>query len=110
MGNLFDVPSPQAFPWETYLRWGRQHGVSGLGLPSFRGREPASLTPFSLADSDIVRVSALGMNIVVANTLEVATELLDKRSAIYSDRSGISPSDRTPYSCTLSQATDGYAQ
>ncbi|RPD65871.1 cytochrome P450 [Lentinus tigrinus ALCF2SS1-7] len=62
VGNLFDIPSPQAFPWETYLEWGRQH------------------------DSAIIRVSALGMNVVVANTLEVANELLDKRSAIYSDR------------------------
>ncbi|TFK84330.1 cytochrome P450 [Polyporus arcularius HHB13444] len=62
LGNLFDVPTPQAFPWETYLRWGRQY------------------------HSDIIRVSALGMNIVVANTLEVVNELLDKRSAIYSDR------------------------
>lgn len=33
-----------------------------------------------------MRVSALGVNMVVANTLEVANELLDKRSAIYSDR------------------------
>lgn len=28
------------------------------------------------------------MNVVVANTLEVANELLDKRSALYSDRFG----------------------
>ena len=37
-------------------------------------------------DSDIIRLNALGMNIVVANSVEVASELLDKRSAIYSDR------------------------
>ena len=39
-----------------------------------------------LPGSDTIRLSALGMNIVVANSLEVANELLDRRSSIYSDR------------------------
>ncbi|EKM48824.1 uncharacterized protein PHACADRAFT_57990, partial [Phanerochaete carnosa HHB-10118-sp] len=36
--------------------------------------------------SDIVGVNILGNNIVIANTLKVATGLLETRSAIYSDR------------------------
>ncbi|KAH9946329.1 cytochrome P450 [Epithele typhae] len=62
LGNLLDVPSPSAFPWETYRGWSDKYG------------------------SDIVRLTALGMNIVVTNTLEVTNELLDKRSSTYSDR------------------------
>ncbi|KAI0362724.1 cytochrome P450 [Trametes cingulata] len=62
IGNLLDVPNPTDFPWNTYLNWSKQY------------------------DSDIIRLNALGMNIVVANSYEIATELLDRRSAIYSDR------------------------
>ncbi|KAI0371752.1 cytochrome P450 [Pilatotrama ljubarskyi] len=62
IGNLLDVPNPTDFPWDTYLNWSKQY------------------------DSDIIHLNALGMNIVVANSYEVATELLDRRSAIYSDR------------------------
>lgn len=42
----------------------------------------------TVPDSDIIRISALGTNIVVVNSLEAVNELLDKRSAIYSDRYG----------------------
>ncbi|OJT14150.1 O-methylsterigmatocystin oxidoreductase [Trametes pubescens] len=62
IGNLLDVPSPKDFPWDTYTNWCKQY------------------------DSDIIRINAMGMNIIVANSLEVANDLLDKRSAIYSDR------------------------
>ncbi|EJF62441.1 cytochrome P450 [Dichomitus squalens LYAD-421 SS1] len=62
LGNLLDVPDPSGFPWKTYIEWGQQHR------------------------SDLVRMSVLGTNIVVINTLEMVNELLDKRSSIYSDR------------------------
>ncbi|KAI9067057.1 cytochrome P450 [Trametes sanguinea] len=62
VGNLLDIPSPNAFPWDTYMEYGKEY------------------------DSDIIRLNALGMNIIVANSIQVATELLDRRSAIYSDR------------------------
>ncbi|KAI0646809.1 cytochrome P450 [Trametes meyenii] len=62
IGNLLDVPSPKDFPWDTYAEFSRRY------------------------DSDIIRLNALGTNIIVANSMEVAGELLDRRSAIYSDR------------------------
>ncbi|KAM5539123.1 hypothetical protein V8D89_007346 [Ganoderma adspersum] len=62
LGNLLDVPDPFGFPWKAYVEWGRRY------------------------DSDMVRLSALGTNIVVVNKLEVVNGLLDKRSSIYSDR------------------------
>lgn len=37
-------------------------------------------------DSDILRLNVLGTNIILANSFEVATDLLEKRSSIYSDR------------------------
>ena len=46
----------------------------------------APATPLALIDSDIIRLNTLGMNIIVLDTFEVASDLLDKRSAIYSDR------------------------
>jgi hypothetical protein len=37
-------------------------------------------------DSDIIHVNALGTSIIVLNSYEVAVNLLDKRSGIYSSR------------------------
>jgi len=37
-------------------------------------------------DSDIIHVNALGTSIIILNSYEVAADLLDKRSGIYSDR------------------------
>ena len=37
-------------------------------------------------DSDIIHVNALGTSIVILNSYEVAVNLLDKRSGIYSSR------------------------
>ena len=37
-------------------------------------------------DSDIIHVNALGTSIVILNSYEVAANLLDKRSSIYSSR------------------------
>ena len=38
------------------------------------------------ADSDIIHVNALGTSMVILNSYEVATDLLDKRSSTYSSR------------------------
>ena len=37
-------------------------------------------------DSDIIHVNALGTSIVILNSYEIASNLLDKRSGIYSSR------------------------
>ena len=42
--------------------------------------------PLIYPGSGLVRLNVLGNNIVVVNTLEAATDLLEKRSANYSDR------------------------
>ena len=38
------------------------------------------------ADSDIVHVNALGTSMIILNSYEVATDLLDRRSSTYSSR------------------------
>ncbi|KAJ7200308.1 cytochrome P450 [Mycena pura] len=60
IGNLLDMPS--GFEWETYMKWSKEY------------------------DSDIIYLDVAGTPIVVLSSMEAATELLEKRSNIYSDR------------------------
>ncbi|KAJ6466567.1 cytochrome P450 [Mycena vitilis] len=62
IGNLRDLPSEQQ--WITFTEWGKQYG-------------------------EIVHASAFGDHLVILNSLKVATDLLDKRARIYSDRPSI---------------------
>lgn len=59
IGNLFDVPTERQ--WEAWAEWGKKYG-------------------------DISSVTVLGQTIVVLNSYPFAKELLDGRSAKYSDR------------------------
>ena len=38
------------------------------------------------SDSDLIRLNVFGSNILIVNSLAAASDLLDKRSATYSDR------------------------
>lgn len=65
-----------------------------LGCLSRDGKEIRQVSYYFLrwkltdwTGSDLVRVSILGNNIIVVNSLEAASDLLEKRSANYSDRS-----------------------
>ncbi|KAJ3569349.1 hypothetical protein NP233_g5109 [Leucocoprinus birnbaumii] len=59
VGNILDMPCSKE--WLTFARWGEEYG-------------------------DICSVTVLGQPIVIINSARVATDLLDKKSAIYSDR------------------------
>lgn len=59
VGSLFTRPVERLV--ETYTQWGRQYG-------------------------ELVHYDILGQAIVIVNSERAATELLEKRSAIYSDR------------------------
>ncbi|KAF7346057.1 hypothetical protein MSAN_01831700 [Mycena sanguinolenta] len=59
VGNLFDIPTET--PWITYMEWGKQYG-------------------------DVVYAQMLGKHIIILNSVKAATELLEKRATIYSDR------------------------
>ncbi|KAF8523779.1 cytochrome P450 [Hysterangium stoloniferum] len=62
IGNLRDIPSHNE--WETYSKWHKEHG-------------------------DLVYLNVLGTSLLYVNSAEMAYELFDKRSAIYSDRPNI---------------------
>ncbi|KAF8910206.1 cytochrome P450 [Gymnopilus junonius] len=62
LGNVLDFP--RSFPWETYARWAKE------------------------LDSDIIHLSAVGKDFILLNSFKAATDLLDKKSAIYSDSMG----------------------
>ncbi|KAF7346479.1 Cytochrome p450 [Mycena sanguinolenta] len=59
VGNLFDVPAVS--PWKTYTEWGKQYG-------------------------DVMHVQMFGEHILILNSVKAATELLEKRAPLYSDR------------------------
>ncbi|KAF5310685.1 hypothetical protein D9619_008116 [Psilocybe cf. subviscida] len=60
LGNVFDIPSRDE--WKAYQTWGAELG------------------------SDIISLNMAGTPMIVLNSREVARDLLEKRSAIYSDR------------------------
>ncbi|KAJ7748921.1 cytochrome P450 [Mycena metata] len=60
IGNIFDLP-PDSM-WETYTAWSRKF------------------------DSDIIHLSLGGQSVVVLSSSTATDDLLEKRSAIYSDR------------------------
>lgn len=59
-GNLKDMPA--SLEWETYYKWGKEH------------------------NSDIIHLDVVGTSVIVLNSLEATSDLLDKRSSIYSSR------------------------
>ncbi|KAF9457683.1 cytochrome P450 [Collybia nuda] len=60
IGNLLDMPS--SLEWETYHKWCEEH------------------------NSDIIHLDVAGTSIVVLDTSEAVTELLERRSSLYSGR------------------------
>ncbi|OJT05250.1 O-methylsterigmatocystin oxidoreductase [Trametes pubescens] len=59
LGNLFDMPRQSA--WKTFTAW-------------------------SVAYGDVVRLRVLGRSIILLNSAEATTDLLENRFGIYSDR------------------------
>ena len=47
---------------------------------------PLSIHLILCADSDIIHVNVLGTSMIILNSYEVATDLLDRRSSTYSSR------------------------
>lgn len=85
VGNLFDLP-PTHF-WEKFSAWGRQYG--GFSSPHLC-RNPNFDAEVYLLDlaylGEVAYINVLGQDMIILNSSKAAVELLDKRSAIYSDR------------------------
>ncbi|KAK1227700.1 hypothetical protein PQX77_009288 [Marasmius sp. AFHP31] len=60
LGNMFQLPT--SFEWVTYNRWCKEF------------------------DTDIIHLNAVGVSIVVLNSMKAAEDLVEKRSTIYSSR------------------------
>ena len=77
IGNALDIPTTDL--GSVYTAWGKKYNSK---LNNF-------FYPFANIRTigNIVYASALGSHVVVLNKLEDAEELLEKRAAIYSDRS-----------------------
>jgi hypothetical protein len=60
IGSLLSMPT--TLEWETFAKWGQEY------------------------NSDIIHVNALGTSMVILNSYQVANDLLNERSSIYSSR------------------------
>ena len=78
IGNLLDMP--KGFAWITYHKWCKGFGAGYLCNPALCDHTDL------FVESDIIHLSAGGTSLVVLDTAEAATELLERRSSIYSDR------------------------
>ena len=77
IGNALDIPTTDL--GNVYAAWGKKYNseLNDLFCPFANIR----------AIGNIIHASALGSHVVVLNKFEDAEELLEKRAAIYSDRS-----------------------
>lgn len=78
LGNLLDIPHDVA--WKVYADWGHKYGEWKCIINDI---------PYSLADKHsgpIVYFRVMQKSIIVINSVAVAHDLLEKRSAIYSCR------------------------
>ncbi|KAF5336271.1 hypothetical protein D9758_016055 [Tetrapyrgos nigripes] len=80
IGNLFDLPKRDE--WVAYKEMSRKY------------------------NSNLIHLNVFGTSIVIANSLEVAQDLFDKRSSIYSDRYLFSVS--SSHALTVQQTTIGF--
>lgn len=78
VGNVLQWPADKQ--WETYARWGREHG-----MPSISDSILYRLNP-CIGSGDIVYLKLFGRPFVVVNSAKVAFEMLDRKGALYSDR------------------------
>jgi hypothetical protein len=81
-GNLFGLPTK--FEWETFTKWSKELGkciVAILfGLCTYLTVAPTAV------GSDIIHLSVVGKSIIILSSVDGVFDLLDRRSANYSDR------------------------
>lgn len=76
LGNLFD--RPKEYPWVTYKQWSQKYGEHQTLVARLRPRLNIVLT----IGSNLLRLNMLGKNIVIINSADIATDLLDKRGTL----------------------------
>ncbi len=71
---------PRSYQAEVFFQWSKTYGKSS-GI-----YEAAAGADLKMYEGDIFYLEILGRKIVIVNNYEMANELMDKRSANYSDR------------------------
>ena len=79
VGNILDMPVERE--WLTFARWGEVWGSL-----SYQSSMPIYVHLNTFILGDICSITVLGQPIIIINSAEVARDMLDKKSAIYSDR------------------------
>ncbi|KAJ7702909.1 hypothetical protein B0H14DRAFT_3527087 [Mycena olivaceomarginata] len=82
-GNLHQLPTSQ--PWLKYADWAKEHG-SPLSLHSHSPTHSSHLIPNQPRTGPIISLRVFHRTEIILNSAKVATDLLDARSLIYSDR------------------------
>lgn len=77
IGNIFEAPKNYA--WLVYQEWSRKYGLFLSGCCSRSADE-------SYVDSDIIHYKIMGTHYIVLNSEKAVTELMERRSNIYSDK------------------------
>ena len=78
VGNLWDMPKEKE--WITFAEWGKQYGTHDTLFLS------DTQLLMTLLLGDIVYIENFGISMVFLNSYEAVSDLLIKRSAIYSSR------------------------
>jgi hypothetical protein len=73
--NLFDIPTKRI--WIAAMEWAKEYGSLLLN---------ASLFCLMTAIGDLIHLGALGQHLIFVTSYETAVDLMEKRSALYSDR------------------------
>jgi hypothetical protein len=73
IGNLLQLPTEQE--WNTYTRWGREHGTASLSR-LFHSESKLSIL------GDMVMVDVLGQKMLILNSSDVATDILGNKYVI----------------------------
>ena len=78
IGNLFDMPVDK--PWVVYDEWRKTYCKSLIIIVD----SPQIVTKD--ISGDMIYLNVFGLHFVILNSLEVITDLFEKRSSNYSDR------------------------
>jgi hypothetical protein len=75
--NLLDLPTENQ--WITVAEWSKKYGTRLL----YRGTFPLALT---ICQGDVIYLNVIGQNMIFLNSIDIALDLFEKRSSLYSDR------------------------
>ncbi|KAF7793416.1 hypothetical protein EIP86_004528 [Pleurotus ostreatoroseus] len=98
IGNLLDIPAE--YPWKTFREWGQRWGEHSSLVSSTGPRS----SPYI---GGIVSLDMFGKPMIIVNSLQVANDLLERRSAIYSERPPMVSSEMIGYNNTFPLLTYG---